>query len=81
MKKEFAFSWFSEFWTNAAFPPDELIESFCMNKDYFNSQSLTGSDFLDALCIRKDVSFHPFFNFHYTAVSASQAEMDKILFW
>lgn len=28
-----------------------------MNKDYFNSQGLTGSDFHDALCIRKD-AFH-----------------------
>lgn len=52
-----------------------------MNKDYFNSQGLTGFDFHDALCIRKDVYFHPFFNFHYIAVSASQTEKGKILFW
>lgn len=52
-----------------------------MSKDYFNSQRLTGSDFHDALCIRKDVCFHPFFNFHYIVVAASQAEMGKILFW
>lgn len=52
-----------------------------MSKDYFNSQGLTGFDFHDALCIRKDVYFHPFFNFHYIAVRASQTETDKILFW
>lgn len=52
-----------------------------MSKDYFNSQGLTGSDFHDVPCIRKDVCFHPFLNFHGIVVSASQAEMSKILSW
>lgn len=52
-----------------------------MSKNYFSSQGLTGFDFHDALCIRKDVYFHPFFNFHYIAVSASQTEIGKIFFW
>lgn len=48
-----------------------------MSKDYFSSQGLTGFDFHDALCIRKDVYFHPFLNFHYIAVSASQTDIGK----
>lgn len=43
-----------------------------MSKDYFSSQGLTGFYFHDALCNSKDVYFHPFFNFHYITVSASQ---------